>query len=378
MGNAVTDFLEYHMIKEAVGSPGLGYAKSVLLRGALPGAALGGGIGALTAEEDRLKGALAGGGAGAVLGAGGAAAADLPIYKMRKHWTDVAKKGKGLMNKATLEGVDAVEDLKRAVGTPYSGQEPLKQEVAEQVSKRMKDADELGAQARRAAEEAEFAEQLLSGQRFEKPGGGKFGVPQFGEGVEPVGPAIGAGAMGGVLGSSAALPWVPDGSEKKPKTAAAFNTKLMGESFQKALSGGLGQLGAGAIMTAGAYGASKAIGAATDAINRSRGYKKMMEIHPDLGERDEQQVKGMYNMLHKAAPTMAMNPYVAGGFIRRTEHASQYVDPKMVADLADAESKIQRSAWGGISEPMRFATGMMPGMSFGGDIESARAPREKD
>lgn len=137
-----------------------------------------------------------------------------------------------------------------------------------------------------------------------------------------------------------------------------------GKSFASSMGSGLGQLGAGALMTAGAYGASKAISAASAAINRSRGYKKMMEVHPDLSDRDEEQVKGMYNLLHKTSPTMAMNPYVAGGFVRKTEHASQYVDPKMVTDLASAEANIQRSSLGGVGEPMRLAgqmMGMMPG-----------------
>lgn len=141
--------------------------------------------------------------------------------------------------------------------------------------------------------------------------------------------------------------------------------KITGEAFKKGLFGTLGGLGAAAIVGGGVAAGEAAVHAAVGAVNRSRGYKKMMEIHPDLADRDEQQVKGMYNLLHKSAPTMAMNPYVAGGFIRRTEHASQYVDPKMVADLADAESKIQRNRWTGMSEPMRIATSVMPGMNIG-------------
>jgi hypothetical protein len=148
--------------------------------------------------------------------------------------------------------------------------------------------------------------------------------------------------------------------------AAPMGLRAMGQkalsSFTGSLGTAAGQLGAGALISAGAYGASKAIQAASSAINRSRGYKKMMEIHPDLADRDEEQVKGMYNLLHKSAPTMAMNPYVAGGFIRRTEHASQYVDPKMVSDLAQAEATIQRNAMGGAAGPMEFASRMIGAM----------------
>ena len=379
MGNPVSEFLEFdqQLEKRAAGPAGLGYAKSVLLRGALPGAAIGGGLGAAMAEEDsRLQGALAGGAGGALLGAGGAAAADAPVYKMRKHWTDIANKARGLGNKATLESVDAVDDLKRAVGTPYSGQEPLKKEVAEQVSKRVSDADDMAGRAAQAAEEGEFAERLLKGEKFEHPTGGTMGVPQFGEGdpMGYLGTPLGLGASGGLVGSVAATPFAadPDAPPKKKsaaqivkEAAGIINPELAKETFGKALMGGLGAAGAGVALSAGVGLGQKAIQAATSAINRGRGYKRMMEIHPDLAERDDQQVKGMYNLLHKASPTMAMNPYVAGGFIRRTEHASNYVDPKMVSDLAGAEANIQRNAWGGMSEPLRVASGMMPGLNLG-------------
>lgn len=144
-----------------------------------------------------------------------------------------------------------------------------------------------------------------------------------------------------------------------PVTAAMKPLSRLGR-FGRTMEGGLFQAGAAAVIGTGLGLGQKAVQGAWNAVNRSRGFKKMMEVHPDLAERDDQQVKGMYNLLHKAAPTMAMNPHVAGGFIRRTEHASQYVDPKMVADLADAESKIQRSAWGGMGEPMKMVAGMMP------------------
>lgn len=161
---------------------------------------------------------------------------------------------------------------------------------------------------------------------------------------------------------------LPAGSTK------ALGTKALGrlDRLGRTMEGGLYQAGGAAVIGLGLGLGQKAIQGAWNAINRSRGFKKMMAVHPDLAERDDQQVKGMYNLLHKTAPTMAMNPHVAGGFIRRTEHASQYVDPKMVADLADAESKIQRTAWGGIGEPIKMVAGMMPKarLDLGGPADS--------
>ena len=113
------------------------------------------------------------------------------------------------------------------------------------------------------------------------------------------------------------------------------------------------QAGAALVTGGVVWGGAKAIQAATSAINRNRGYKKMLQINPDLGERDQATVRGMYNLMHSAAPTMAMNPYVSGGFIRRTEHASQYIDPMMVKSLSDAESSIQKARWGGFPDPMK-------------------------
>jgi hypothetical protein len=131
------------------------------------------------------------------------------------------------------------------------------------------------------------------------------------------------------------------------------------------------QVAAGVITAGVLWGGAKAIQAATQAVNRSRGYKAMLKLNPDLGERDQESVKGTYNMMYHAAPSLAMNPYVAGGFIRRTEHATKYVDPKMISDLASAEASIQKSRWGGFPDPMQM------GMDMAGKAGTMALSREQ-
>lgn len=148
-----------------------------------------------------------------------------------------------------------------------------------------------------------------------------------------------------------------------PVPPKLFDPSIAGKTFGKGLIAGAGTLAAGVALSGAMTLGAQAIQAATSAINRSRGYKRMLEVHPDLTDRDEEQVKGMYNLLHKTAPTMAMNPHVAGGFIRRTEHASQYVDPKMISDLAGAEAKIR--AVSSPTDMLQSATKFMPSVSLG-------------
>jgi hypothetical protein len=111
-----------------------------------------------------------------------------------------------------------------------------------------------------------------------------------------------------------------------------------GEAAQKA-----------AIMTAGTlatYGIMEAVSAAKNAVNRSRGFKEMIAVNPELRDMDAEGVKAMYSMMHKTAPTLAMNPYIAGGFVKRIEHGKNWLDPRIVSDLAETEAKMQRVGYG--------------------------------
>lgn len=108
--------------------------------------------------------------------------------------------------------------------------------------------------------------------------------------------------------------------------------------------------------TVGGYAVMEAISAAKNAVNKSRGYKAMLETNPELKEMDAEGVKAMYNMMHKTAPTLAQNPYIAGGFVKRIEHGKKWMDPRIVSDLAETEAKMQRAGYGPMTGfPFEFA-----------------------
>jgi len=104
-----------------------------------------------------------------------------------------------------------------------------------------------------------------------------------------------------------------------------------------------GVMAAGTALT---YGVMEAISAAKNAVNRTRGYRAMIDTNPELKEMDAEGVKAMYNMMHKTAPTLAQNPYIAGGFVKRIEHGKKWMDPRIVSDLAETEAKMQRTGYG--------------------------------
>lgn len=121
--------------------------------------------------------------------------------------------------------------------------------------------------------------------------------------------------------------------------------------------------GGTALAMGASYGIMEAIGAVKGAIGRARGFKEMVEVNPELKEMDSEGVKAMYNMMHKTAPTLASNPYIAGGFVKRIEHGKKWMDPRIVSDLAETESKMQRASYGPVTGfPFEF------GKAVGGNI----------
>ena len=337
MSDAVEDFLSLYDSKEKLAT--YGYTKSVLLRGALPGALAGAGTGAMVATpEDRLKSTLTGAGVGAALGAAGGAAADYAAFTQRKGIIDALRRAKTPDARTKFKKMLEGETFKDFL-TPGE----------------MGELDPEGHLVR-------YGERKLLGMR----------APEL------------AATVGGTGASLATLPFLREKirskkeekmdkeSMEKEAVFGAIKKVLGGDEAAKMFKrtfrhqvASTGGKGVAAIGTLGlTYGATKAIQEASDAIGRSRGYKKMMEVNPDLaeGEYDDEQMKGMYNLLHKAAPTFAKNPYVAGSFIRRTESAAKFVDPQMIKNLADAESSMHRAS--PVTGAMQMATGFMPGTSL--------------
>lgn len=70
-------------------------------------------------------------------------------------------------------------------------------------------------------------------------------------------------------------------------------------------------LGAGTALTAGVT----AIKRVMDAKQKSRSFKDMMDMHPQLKERDPQFVQRIYSSLHNVNPMMARDPMVSGAWV---------------------------------------------------------------
>lgn len=70
-------------------------------------------------------------------------------------------------------------------------------------------------------------------------------------------------------------------------------------------------LGAGTALTAGA----SAIKRVMDAKNKATSFKQMLDLHPQLKERDPQFVQRIYSSLHNVNPMMARDPMVSGAWV---------------------------------------------------------------
>lgn len=100
--------------------------------------------------------------------------------------------------------------------------------------------------------------------------------------------------------------------------------------------------------------AMDALGAAKDAVSKSRGFKSMVEGNPDLNKMDRNKVQTYYNTLHRFNPEMASDPFVAGAWVRKIKEYD-YVDPKTVGDLIQARGRLAKRP---MIDPMALGQGM--------------------
>lgn len=75
-----------------------------------------------------------------------------------------------------------------------------------------------------------------------------------------------------------------------------------------------------ALATAAHVGMSLAgdlVDASKRALFKTRNYKKMMALNPDLRERSANQVQSIFSTLHRFNPDFSADPVVAGSFVRQ-------------------------------------------------------------
>lgn len=147
----------------------------------------------------------------------------------------------------------------------------------------------------------------------------------------------------------------------------------------KALAWGAGAVGTAIVGQA----ALEAIDAAKGAVQKSRGFNKMLDQNPQLQKMDKNKVQAIYGTLHRFNPEMAQDPFVSGAWVKRINEYD-YVDPRTIGELVSARDRSKRP----MIDPMSLATGMANvGMSsyeqqqanqFRTEMEDTRFERQRN
>lgn len=117
-------------------------------------------------------------------------------------------------------------------------------------------------------------------------------------------------------------------------------------NFEK--QAGWGEFAGQAAVTAGLIGvghiADEVYSRVNSAVGRAHGFKLMMEYNPELAKEDRNKIQTLYNTLHNVSPSLARDPLVANSWVKRMMYQDEYVDPKILSDLATAEQRMGQAA----------------------------------
>lgn len=127
--------------------------------------------------------------------------------------------------------------------------------------------------------------------------------------------------------------FLSDESDGVEKTAGFW--KAMKEPMKQVGIAAGGTL-ASAVAMGGAALGYKAI---QDSIQKSRGFKSMLQENPNLRKMDRSKVQRMYNTLYHVSPMAATDPMISGSWTKRMIHNEEYIDPQTVQTLATAEQR---------------------------------------
>jgi hypothetical protein len=72
------------------------------------------------------------------------------------------------------------------------------------------------------------------------------------------------------------------------------------------------------------------------AVQKDRAYSKMLEVHPDLVERDQKRTRLFFDSLHHFSPHYAADPLMAGEYVRQ-QMDSGAIPPATVQTVANVE-----------------------------------------
>jgi hypothetical protein len=125
----------------------------------------------------------------------------------------------------------------------------------------------------------------------------------------------------------------------KTKTAASFGQGLMAGSGLSNPGRMGAALGRGAMGAAGALavgGGVAAAGAIYDAATKSRDFRAMLEVNPDVAakhEEDPRLVNRMFSTLRTFNPQFSKDPTVAGSYVRQMMEDPVHAGGKVVETL---------------------------------------------
>lgn len=120
--------------------------------------------------------------------------------------------------------------------------------------------------------------------------------------------------------------------------------KKANQSFMSRVGGAIGPAAAGIGATVATGIAYNLAGDMFDSVKRgitkSRGYKAMLRENPDLAEHPAKSVQKVYSTLHRFNPDFAMDPTVAGSFVRRQVALGEF-DTKMLTEAISARKNLE-------------------------------------
>lgn len=103
---------------------------------------------------------------------------------------------------------------------------------------------------------------------------------------------------------------------------------------------------AGTVALIGALGSSiaKKYEGYSQAIQKARSFRNMVKAYPDLEEYGADRLKNQFDTLHRFSPTIAQDPILSSGWIRRvnqfTIEGKDFITPDVVRDLVSIESGV--------------------------------------
>ena len=130
---------------------------------------------------------------------------------------------------------------------------------------------------------------------------------------------------------------------------AAAKGRSAGASISPVFKNALLLGGAGALIGGGAAAAQTMGSAIADPLKKRVGYKRMLRENEFLRHEDPTSVNKYYSTLYRFSPTMAMDPLVAGSFMKKQlEFQDVGVQPGDLQTISNIEKAVRDKAQGEI------------------------------